>query len=171
MKLTIRRELPEDIAAIRQITKSAFAVAAHSSYTEHLIVDALRQAEQLTVSLVVLVEEQILGHIAFSPVSISDGSTNWYGLGPVSVAPAFQRQGIGSLLIEEGLVSLQAINAQGCVVLGNPAFYVRFGFAVHAGLEYPRAPAQFFMGKSFSEKVPCGQVSYHPSFEIQAESL
>ena len=95
----IRAELANDIPQIHTLTQTAFLTAAHTSHTEHLIVDALRQAEALSVSLVAEEAGQIVGHVAVSPVRISSGAEHWYGLGPVSVLPEMQRLGIGSRLI------------------------------------------------------------------------
>jgi putative acetyltransferase len=68
----------------------------------------------------------VVGHIAFSPVTLSDGTRNWYGLGPVSVLPAYQRQGIGRALIWEGLSRLKEMNARGCCLVGHPDYYPMF---------------------------------------------
>jgi putative acetyltransferase len=94
MQIEITNETAADVAAIRAVTISAFLHAEHTSHTEQLIIDALRLAEQLTVSLVAKVDGAVVGHIAISPVSLSDGATGWYGLGPLSVAPDYQRRGI-----------------------------------------------------------------------------
>lgn len=88
---------------------------------------ALRKANALTISLVAE-QAQVVGHIAFSPVIISDGTLGWFGVGPVSVLPSFQKQGIGRSLIESGLSLLRERGAACCVLLGEPTFYRRFGF-------------------------------------------
>src|SRR5688572_18830961 len=99
----IRDALSADVAAIASITREAFAADNNASPAEHLIVDALRRAGALFISLVAELDGRIVGHVAFSPVAISDGSTGWYGLGPVSVTSAMQRQGIGRMLIQRGI--------------------------------------------------------------------
>ena len=104
MNIQIRDEQDTDIQAIFDLTKAAFNDEEHSSHTEQFIVNALRATKQLTVSLVAETQGKIVGHIAFSPVSISDGTTDWYGLGPISVIPEYQRKGIGSELMKEGLI-------------------------------------------------------------------
>lgn len=113
MNIQIRDEQNTDIQTIFDLTKAAFNDEEYSSHTEQFIVNALRAAKQLTVSLVAETQGKIVGHIAFSPVSISDGTTDWYGLGPISVLPEYQGKGIGSELMKEGLnrikVSLQRI--------------------------------------------------------------
>jgi len=83
-----------------------------SQHTEQFIVEALRAAKALTVSLVAETEGPVIGHIAFSPVTISDGIPGGYDFGPVSVWPAYQRQGIGKALIQAGLARLEEIEAR-----------------------------------------------------------
>jgi putative acetyltransferase len=145
---------------------SAFLNAPHTSHTEHLIVNALRNAGQLTVSLVAETEGTIIGHVAVSPVAISDGSRDWFGLGPISVAPEYQRRGIGSRLMCEALRVLRERGAAGCVLLGEPAYYSRFGFEADPGLTLPRVPAEYFQSVSFSANRPRGIVTYDSAFEI-----
>jgi putative acetyltransferase len=98
-KVLIRSETSADVCAIAEVTVAAFRTLAISNHTEQFIIAALRAAKALTVSLVAEVEGRVVGHIAFSPLTISDGSPNWYGLGPVSVLPEYQRRGIGRALI------------------------------------------------------------------------
>jgi putative acetyltransferase len=160
----IRLERPEDLSAIRTLTSSAFQNAPHSSGTESAIVDALRNAGALTISLVAVDEGVIVGHIAFSPVTINGAANGWYGLGPVSVLPDRQRSGIGQTLIRTGLEHLRRINAQGCVVLGEPAYYGRFGFVCDPNLLYSSAPPEYFQRLAFTGTLPKGEVSYHPCF-------
>jgi len=167
--MQIFSEMPGDRDAIFTVTQAAFKDHPHSQQTEGHIVDALRRAGALTLSLVARHDEHVIGHIAFSPVLVSDGAPRWYGLGPVSVAPAFQRQGIGATLIRDGLARLEAMGAAGCVVLGEPAYYTRFGFAAEPALTYPGVPPEFFMALAFDEPA-CGQVSYHAAFYVSANS-
>lgn len=101
--MILRPETPADALAIEQLTAAAFEQAPHSSHTEHFIVNALRRAGQLSVSLVAEEAGHIIGHMALSPVTLSDGSTGWYGLGPISVAPERHGQGIGSQLMRAAL--------------------------------------------------------------------
>ncbi|MDH4584509.1 N-acetyltransferase [Pseudomonas sp. BN415] len=168
MSLQIRPEAPTDIAAIETLTVAAFAQAPHSSGTEQFIVNALRDAGQLSLSLVAEEAGQIVGHVALSPVSISSGSCDWYGLGPISVAPAHQGTGIGSQLMWAALAGLRELGAEGCVLLGDPAYYSRFGFIVRPGLVLPGVPAEYFQALSFSGSWPEGDVSYHAAFEATA---
>ncbi|MCA9394190.1 MAG: N-acetyltransferase [Candidatus Omnitrophica bacterium] len=160
----IRSEQPTDIDTIYQLTKTAFADHPIEPHTEHFIVNALRAAGALTVSLVAEIDNAVVGHIAFSPVSISDGSPDWYALGPVSVLPAFQRQGIGRALIEEGLARLKSLGAQGCVLVGEPDFYQRFGFAGEPELTVPGIPQEYILNLTFSRTPAKGIVTHHPAF-------
>lgn len=165
--MQIRDERDEDAAAISRITTAAFADAPHSSGTEGRIVEALRQAGALTISLVATSDDgDILGHVAFSPVQIDRTPGRWYGLGPVSVTPGLQRRGVGGALIREGLARLAAANADGCVVLGDPAYYRRFGFLDDRWLTYGGKPSRYFQRLVLRGKAPKGDVSYHPAFDV-----
>ncbi|CAM4035044.1 5'-deoxynucleotidase [Pseudomonas wadenswilerensis] len=163
--MILRPETLADCPAIELLTAAAFAHAPHSSHTEHFIVNALRRAGQLSVSLVAEEAGHIIGHVALSPVSLSDGSTGWYGLGPISVAPERHGQGIGSQLMHAALQALQALGAAGCVVLGDPGYYGRFGFVVRPELVLPGVPPEYFQARSYTSRWPQAQVSYHPAFE------
>ena len=162
--VTIREERAGDADAIAQLTEEAFRDVPHSSHTEQFIVNALRRDKQLAISLVAVEVDTIVGHVAISPVTISTGATGWYGLGPVSVLPSYQRRGIGSMMMRSALAELRALGAAGCVVLGDPVYYERFGFKVHQGLELPGVPPEFFQAVSFGPKVPVGSVRYHEAF-------
>jgi predicted N-acetyltransferase YhbS len=163
--MLIRAERPEDIAAIGELTTAAFKAASHSSGTEPGIVDALRAAGVLTLSLVAVEAGRVVGHVAFSPVRIETAEGDWYGLGPVSVEPARQGRGVGQALILAGLEQLKALKAAGCVVLGAPAYYGRFGFRSDPALRYGEAPAPYFQRLVFEGPPPSGQARYHPAFE------
>jgi putative acetyltransferase len=127
-KMEIRKENNSDIEAITQVTIAAFENHPISRQTEHFIINALRASGALTLSLVAEIDGQVVGHIAFSPIAISDGTTVWYGMGPVSVLPEHQKQGIGKALVNEGLSLLKDMNAQGCALVGPPEYYKKFGF-------------------------------------------
>lgn len=166
--MQIRPEQTDDVDAITAVTCAAFRDHPHSAQTEHLIVASLRATDALALSLVAEVDGQVVGHIAFSPVTISDGSAGWYGLGPISVLPEKQKLGIGSSLIETGLGLLRANNAQGCVVAGDPAYYRRFGFRHNDALTYPDLPAMYFLALPLRSGSTQGIVSYHPAFSALA---
>ncbi|MCC8947638.1 putative acetyltransferase [Bradyrhizobium sp. USDA 4518] len=165
--MQIKDERPEDAAAISRITAAAFATAPHSSGTEARIVEALRQADALTISLVAVSDDgSIFGHVAFSPVRIEGVVGRWYGLGPVSVAPDLQRQGTGGALIRAGLARLAAMNADGCVLLGDPAYYSRFGFVSDPALTYGGEPSPYFQRLVLKGDPPKGDVKYHAAFDV-----
>lgn len=168
MRTQVRNEEPSDIDAIEVLTVVAFRDAPHSSQTEHQIISALRKAGALTLSLVAEADGVIVGHVALSPVSISDGSSGWYGLGPISVAPEYQRRGIGSQLVEGALAELHARNAAGCVVLGEPGYYGRFGFRAEPTLVLPGVPPEYFQSRVMRGSLPTGIVSYHEAFAVGA---
>lgn len=163
--MEIRAERPEDVCAIRDLTTAAFSGAEHRSGTEAAIVDALRAAGALTISLVALERGRIVGHVAFSPVTAESGLLGWYGLGPVSVRPGRQGSGIGKRLIETGLTQLRDRGACGCVVLGGFRYYARFGFVSDPALRYADAPAEYFHRIVFKGPPATGLVAYHPGFE------
>lgn len=165
--LIVRKETAGDAAAIRDITTRAFLQAAHRSGTEAKIIEALRDAEALTLSLVVEHEGNITGHVAFSPVCVNGQDVGWFGLGPVAVNPDVQNRGVGSALIREGLSQLAKQGAQGCVVLGEPEYYGRFGFACCPQLQLQGVPPEYFMALSFRSSVPAGEASYHPAFYVE----
>ncbi|HEY0341370.1 MAG TPA: N-acetyltransferase [Steroidobacteraceae bacterium] len=121
----------------------------------------------LAISLVVEFEGRVVGHVAVSPVSISDGAPGWFGLGPISVAPEYQRQGVGSRLMRQALRVLRERGAAGCVLLGEPEYYSRFGFRPDPNLVLRNVPAEYFLAISFDSSEPHGVVSYHESFDAR----
>lgn len=165
--IQIAQERAGDEVAIRAVTQAAFAGLPHSEQTEAAIVDALRAAGALTVSLVAVDEGKVVGHVAFSPVTIDGGDKGWFGLGPVSVTPERQRDGIGSRLITEGLEMLKARGARGCVVLGDPEYYQRFGFVPDAGLIYADVPPEYFQAIALDDQGAAGKVEYHEGFNAR----
>jgi len=163
----IRNETVADINAITEVTISAFKTMEISDHTEQFIIEALRAAKALTISLVAEVENRVVGHIAFSPVAISDGTLQWYGLGPVSVIPEYQMNGIGKALIEEGLTRLRKMGARGCCLVGHPQYYRKFGFKNAAGLVLEGVPPEVFFSLSFDGHVPRGNVTFHEGFKAK----
>lgn len=161
--IIIEPEHPDDVQNISSLTTAAFALAPHSAGTEASIIAGLRAGGALTLSLVARGPGGLVGHAAFSPVEIG-AAAGWYGLGPVSVAPAQQGQGIGAALIRDGLARLAAMGAAGCVVLGDPGYYRRFGFVPGTGPVYPGLPPEYFMALTFAGQTPTGPVTYHPAF-------
>ncbi|MNE49884.1 Acetyltransferase (GNAT) family protein [compost metagenome] len=167
MSISIRNEQPADIEAISRLTETAFASEPHSSHTEQFIVNALRRSGQLTISLVAVEGDAILGHVAISPVAVSSGATEWYGLGPISVRPDCQGQGIGSVLMKTALAELERLGGRGCVVLGDPGYYGRFGFKAYPDLQLPGVPPEYFQALVLGDDLPAGSVRYHAAFEAK----
>lgn len=165
--MEIRSETPADIAAIEAVTVAAFQPAAHTQHTEQFIAAALRRSGALTVSLVAE-EEVVVGHVAVSPVTVSGGVAGWYGLGPVSVAPACQGRGVGRALVERALAELRAQGAAGCVVLAEQDYYARFGFVAEPALVLADVPAEYFQALAFIGPPPSGTVAYQPAFAATA---
>jgi putative acetyltransferase len=154
---------------VTEVTVAAFRALEISNHTEQLIIKALRVAKALTVSVVAELDGRVIGHIAFSPLSISDGTRNWYGLGPVSVLPEYQRQGIGKTLIREGLSRLKDMNAQGCCLVGHPDYYRKFGFTNIPGLAHVGVPQEVFFALSFGGHTPQGTVTFHEGFKADGQ--
>jgi putative acetyltransferase len=167
--MRIRDETPGDLEAMARVAKAAFRDNVFSPQTEGFILAALRRAGALTLSLVAEDRGRVVGQAAFSPVETSDGSGGWYGAGPVSVAPRRQGQGIGSALMREGLSRLQALGAAGCLLVGDPCFYDRFGFAPCATLTLEGPPPEIFLARSFTGRFPTGAVTFHPGFNATGE--
>lgn len=165
--MIIRNETIADIEAITEVTIAAFQNLVISHHTEQFIIEALRAANALTISLVAEMDGRVVGHIAFSPVAISDGSRGWYGLGPVSVLPEYQRQGIGKSLIRKGLSMLKDSGGQGCVLVGDPNYYKRLGFRNIPDLVHEGIPQEFFLALPFGEKNPQGTVHFHEGFSAK----
>jgi putative acetyltransferase len=164
-RIVIRNEMDDDVSTIAEVTVAAFKTLAISNHTEQFIIEALRAADALRVSLVAEVNGRVIGHIAFSPVTISDGTPNWYGLGPVSVLPEHQRQGIGKALIWDGLSRLKDLNARGCCLVGHPDYYKKFGFKNISGLMLEGVPQEVFFALSFDGHTPQGTVTFHEGFK------
>ncbi len=163
--LIIRSETNADIDTITGVTIAAFKTLEISNHTEQFIIAALRKAGALTVSLVAELDNRVVGHIAFSSVTISDGTPDWYGLGPVSVLPEYQRQGIGNALIRKGLSRLKDLNARGCCLVGQPAYYRKFGFDTVTALVHEGVPQEVFLALSFNGDTPRGTVTFHEGFK------
>jgi predicted N-acetyltransferase YhbS len=162
----IRPERDQDHAAIRALTIAAFESSAYGHHGEADIVDALRAANALTVSLVAEADGEIAGHVAFSPVRITETNGDWYGLGPVSVAPVWQRRGVGQALVRDGLREIEALGAAGCVLLGDPAYYGRFGFESDPALRYGPEASPYLQRLILHGAAPSGEVRFHTAFDV-----
>lgn len=162
--LTIRPENPADHAEIAVVTEAAFAEVEHSDGSEVAIVDRLRAEGDLALSLVAEDGERIVGHVAVSPVTISDGTTGWFGLGPISVLPSSQCEGVGLRLMQRAIADMRSQGARGIVLLGEPAYYARFGFEHDPKLAYPGPAAEYFQRLVLDGDAPSGTVTYAPAF-------
>ena len=162
--LTIRHEQPRDKDAIFALTKAAFATMPFSDGDEPELVNQLRSDGDLTLSLIAEKDRVLVGHIAFSPVRISDRAQDWYSLGPVSADIHLQRQGIGSALINTGIAEMKGRGARGIILLGSNEYYPRFGFEHKPQLTYPGPPPEFFQALLLAGEWPSGEVKYAPAF-------
>lgn len=166
--MKIRAENNSDITEIETLIYRAFENHPHhepgAKPTEHLIVNKLRDAKVLSLSLVCEDQTGIIGHIAFSPILINGEESVWYGLGPVSVMPERQNEGIGGALIREGLAQLKTQGIEGVVLLGEPKYYGRFGFESQPNLTLPGVPSEYFLAISLANNIPTGEVAYHSAF-------
>ena len=167
MKIQIRPETTEDIETIRKINAAAFEMEAEAQ-----LVDALRDSRIPLISLVAEVDARSVGHILFSPVKLSGKGTDLKlaGLAPMAVMPDYQKQGIGSALVEKGLKRCESKGYQAAVVVGYPEYYPRFGFvpASRFGIksEY-NVPDEVFMAKELVNGILSGYkgvLKYHSLF-------
>jgi putative acetyltransferase len=169
-EIEIHPETASEIDDIRRINIEAFRDHPISRQTEHLIVDALRDIGALDLSLVAVVDGGIVGHVAFSKASVGDSESGWYLLGPVAVMPGAQGRGVGSALVESGLAKLRTLSASGCVLVGDPGYYSRFGFGTFPDLSYVGVPHEYVLGLPFTEAEPCGSIVANEAFQIEPES-
>jgi putative acetyltransferase len=165
--VTIRPERVDDHVAIGDVIRSAFAGMPYADGDEAELVEALRRDNVLSVSLVAELGHTVVGQVAFSPAQASDGS-RWYALGPVAVLPAHQRAGIGSTLVRAGLQAIPELGASGCILVGDPAYYARFGFNLSPANAPAGEPSEFFMVKVLAGCQPKGPISFHAAFNNSA---
>jgi putative acetyltransferase len=168
MDVLIRHERAEDHAAIHHITKRAFAPMPFAAGDEQELIGQLRDAGALALSLVAEQDGKLLGQVTFSPAFAADGSPGWFALGPVSVEPELKHQGIGGQLIKAGIAWLREQNAAGCVLVGSPAYYVRFGFRPYPTLAPAGEPAEYFQILPLGVAEPTVVVGFHPAFHDPA---
>lgn len=162
--MEIRSEKPGEAAAIRRLVEAAFLGAPHASGGEGALVDALRAAGALSLSLVAEEGGALLGHVGFSPLGFSDGAEGWFALAPLATRADRRGEGIGAALVRAGLARLEAAGAAGCAVLGDPAYYARFGFAADPQMRFPGAPPEAFRRILWRGPAPQGEALHHAAF-------
>lgn len=169
ISVLIRPETPADIASVFAVHAAAFETDA-----EARLVNAIREAGGATVSLVAEQDGEVVGHILFSPVTLENASSTLHftGLAPVGVLPSHQRHGIGGRLIHAGLEECRKLGIGGCVLLGDPGYYSRFGFqaaATHGLRCVYDAPPEAFQALELTPGAfhgLSGTVHYHPAFSM-----
>jgi putative acetyltransferase len=160
----IRPERTEDQEEIFDVTQRAFAPMPYADGDEQELIGRFRDAGVLALSLVAERDGAVVGQITFTPAFAADGMTGWYALGPVAVAPELKHQGIGSQLIQAGIAWLQEQDAAGCILIGNPAYYGRFGFLPFPELAPAGMPAEFYQILPLRISDPAAIVAFHPLF-------
>lgn len=162
---SIREEAPGDEGAIAAVTAAAFADHPHSSGSEPRIIERLRERGELALSLVAQTASgEIVGHIAFSPVTIGDTRQGWFGLGPLSADPVRKGEGIGSALVTRGIEVLRERGAAGCAVVGDPGYYARFGFARPDAISYPGPLDPYLQVMVLDGPAAGGVIVYSPAY-------
>ncbi len=163
--MLIRFERADDADAIHDLTWAAFEPMDFSDNSEARIIRNLRASGDLALSLVAEEGGEIVGHVAFSPVTIDGIKGGWFGLGPISVKPERQKQGIGRALILKGLELLQERDAVGCALIGNPAVYRGVGFESDGKLTYGDLDTRYVQRIVFKGSPPSGALKFSPAFD------
>ncbi len=164
MNLSIRQERAGDAAAIRALTLRAFEGHLYSEGDEADVIDGLRKDGDLLMSLVAVDGETIVGQATYSAARLSNNEKGWIVLGPVSVEPARQGDGIGRALLEAGEAEMRARGARGITVLGDPKVYSRFGFRQHTPMQLEGELGDYLQVKSFGAPVPAATINYAAAF-------
>jgi len=165
-RIVVEAERGGDEAAIAAVTAEAFRNHPYSHGQEPAVIEALRAAGALSVSLVARRAGEIVGHVAASPVALGTVATGWYGLGPLSVLPARQRRGIGSLLMRELLQELRRRGARGCVLVGPPEYYIRFGFRADPSVTVSHVPPEYCLVLRLAPNTDAGEAAFHAAFSL-----
>ncbi len=161
----IRPERPDDIDAIDRLTTAAFEPQSFSDGSEAPIIRSLRASGDLTLSLVAEDDGDVIGHVAFSPVTIDGAHDGWFGLGPISVRLDRQRRGVGRALVAEGLLRLREREARGCALIGDPNIYGRLGFTGNGPLSHRGLDQAIVQHLTFSGPPPRGELRFAPAFD------
>jgi len=163
-EIPIRPEGEADHSAIFDLTRRAFAPMRFAAGNEQALIGVLRELGALSLSLVAEHEGEVVGHVALSPVTHECGEAGWFGLGPISVKPTLQRQGVGGALFAEAKRTLSALEARGCILTGDPNYYPRYGFLPAPQYDPEAEPPEYFMVLSLSDGIPDGHFRFHPAF-------
>ncbi|MFZ2868958.1 GNAT family N-acetyltransferase [Zavarzinia sp.] len=162
--MLIRDETPGDIPAIGRVVTEAMRLLPQATGTEAAIVERLRAAGALTLSLVAEDEGEVIGYLAASSARIGP-QEGWGLIGPLAVLPARHRRGIGSALMAEALGRLRA-TGRGAALVGDPAYYGRFGFRAFPGLTVEGCPPEVVQALPFDGSAPQGELIHHPAFGL-----
>ena len=162
--MLIRDEGPADIPAIGRVITDAMRLLAQATGTEARIVEKLRAAEALTLSLVAEEDGAVIGYLAASAAWIG-AQDGWGLIGPLAVTPLRRHQGIGGALMTEAIRRLRA-GCRGAALVGDPAYYGRFGFRAFPGLIVPGVPPEVVQALPFDDASPCGELTHHPAFGL-----
>ena len=166
--MLIRDETKHDIPAIGRLVTEALRMLAQSTGTEAGIVEALRAADALTLSLVAEEEGRVTGYLATSAARIGT-QEGWGLIGPLAVLPSRHRQGIGSALMAEALCRLRK-SCRGAALVGDPAYYGRFGFQAFPGLGVAGCPPEVVQALPFNGDAPSGELIHHPAFGLTQQA-
>lgn len=166
--MLIRDETPGDIPAIGRVVTEAMRLLPQATGTEAAIVERLRADGALTLSLVAEDEGEVVGYLAASAARIGP-QDGWGLIGPLAVLPARHRQGIGSALMAEALGRLRA-SARGAALVGDPAYYGRFGFRAYKGLGVAGCPPEVVQALPFDGSAPRGELIHHPAFGLDQKA-
>lgn len=164
MDVLIRPERPGDYDAIYEVTKRAFAPMPYANGDEQELIGRFRDAGVLALSLVADKDGKVVGQCTFTPAFAADGSAGWFALGPVSTEPKHKHKGIGGQLIQAGIAWLKEQNAAGCILIGNSAYYSRFGFLTFPDLTPEGMPAEYYQMLPLGTAEPNTVVAFHPLF-------
>jgi len=164
----IRNQTHADFTSVHELIIAAFKKMPFAAGTEQFIMDALWRTGAATLALVATADDEVVGQAAFSRVLIGGKDVGWHGCGPVAVTPRRQKQGIGSALMRAGLARLRKLGSKGCVVVGHPSYYKRFGFDNTPEMFVPDVPPDVFMVIRFGGDMPKGEVKFDKAFQAQA---
>lgn len=165
--MLIRNECADDANTISWLVTEALKILPQSTGTEASIVEALREADALDLSLVAVENDQIIGYLAASDAHIGDQG-GWSLIGPLAVLPSRHRQGIGSILMKEALDRLRKTK-RGAVLVGDPAYYSRFDFRAFPKMTVAGCPPEVVQALPFDEIEPQGEVVHHPAFNLERQ--